>query len=154
MPFVPAIDGCSAPTFLLSVRELATGFARVGSPDGLAPERVDACRRMTTAVAEHPALIAGEYKRLCTDLARATGGRLFPKIGAEGLYGVAHVGRGEAFAIKLEDGQGRGLHAATVGLLERFGWLDEGELEALERWRPGIERNWAGREVGRLEVVE
>ncbi|MEO0650201.1 MAG: asparaginase [Planctomycetota bacterium] len=148
------VDGCSAPTFRLSVQELAAGFARVGTPDGLAPERAAACRRMTAAVAAHPALIAGEYKRLCTDLARVTGGRLFPKIGAEGLYCVAHVERGEAFAIKLEDGQARGLHAATVGLLGRFGWLTEDELEALARWRPGIDRNWAGREVGRLEVVQ
>jgi L-asparaginase II len=148
------IDGCSAPTFLLSVAELATGFARMGTPDGLAPERSAACRRMTAAVAAHPGLIAGEHKRLCTALARVTRGRLFPKIGAEGLYCVAHVESGRALACKLDDGQQRGLHAATVGLLERLGWIDEEERAALAAFAPGPLFNWAGLEVGHLEVVE
>lgn len=148
------VDGCSAPTFLLSVRQLATGFARVADPSGLTAERADAARRMTAAVADHPNLIAGDYKRLCTDLARVTHGRLFPKIGAEGMYCVGNTATGEGFAVKLDDGQARGLHAATVGLLERFGWLDADESDALRGWRSRQLTNWAGREVGSVTICE
>ncbi|QDU69244.1 asparaginase [Engelhardtia mirabilis] len=148
-----ATDGCSAPTYHLSLRELATGFARVANPDGLAPERAAACRRMTAAVAAHPELIAGHHKRLCSDLARVTGGRLFPKIGAEGVYCIGEVGADRGLALKLDDGQARGLHALVLGLLERLGWLSTAELEALEAWRPGVLTNWAGLRVGHVEVV-
>lgn len=148
-----AIDGCSAPTYHLSLRELATGFARVANPDGLCAEREAACRRMTAAVAAHPELIAGRHKRLCTDLARVTGGRLFPKIGAEGVYCIGHVGDDRGLALKLDDGQARGLHPMVVGLLDRLGWLSPAELEELGAWRPGILRNWAGLDVGRVEVL-
>lgn len=148
-----ATDGCSAPTWHLSLRELATGFARIANPDGLAPERAAACRRLTAAVAAHPALIAGHHRRLCTDLARVSGGRLFPKIGAEGVYCIGVVGADRGLALKLDDGQARGLYALVLGLLEHLGWLAPGELEALDAWRPGPLTNWAGRAVGRVEVA-
>ena len=150
VPF--AIDGCSAPTWRLSVRELATAFARVGTPEGLGADRAAACRRMTAAAAAHPTLIAGRHKRLCTALVEASGGALFPKIGAEGVYAIARVGSGEALALKMDDGGGRGLHAAVLGLLGELGWLGEQALaELAQRFGPPT-RNWAGLEVANWRV--
>ena len=70
---VPAVDGCSAPTYRMPLTALATAIARVANPDGLSTQRAAACRRMTAAVGAWPELVAGTRKRLCTDLARATG---------------------------------------------------------------------------------
>ena len=148
-----AVDGCSAPTFRLPLTGLATGFARLATPDGLAPERRAACERMLTAVKRHPDLIAGSSKRICTDIARASDGRLFPKVGAEAVYAVGVAGGDRALAVKVDDGGLRALHAVVVSLLERFGFADADMLAKLDPWRGTPIKNWAGTEVGRLEVL-
>lgn len=148
-----AIDGCSAPTWRLPLTGLATAFARVANPEGLSTERRAACRWMQRAVAAHPGLIAGEHKRLCTDLARVTEGRLFPKIGAEGVYGIGVRGADRGLAIKMDDGVARGLHALVLALLERFDFATRAELDALRTWRGDPIESWAGQEVGSLEVL-
>jgi L-asparaginase II len=148
-----AIDGCSAPTFCLPLRRLATGIARVATPDGLAEPRRAACRRLTAAVAAFPELIAGNDKRLCTDLARVTGGRLFPKLGGEAVYVVGMCGADRGLALKVDDGNLRGMNATVVALLERFGFLRADEVAALDKWRHPVLKNWAGLDVGHIEVV-
>ncbi|MEE8466916.1 MAG: asparaginase [Planctomycetota bacterium] len=149
-----AIDGCSAPTFRMPLRSLATAFARVASPDGLEPGRRDACLSMLCAVAAHPAMVAGEHKRLCTALVRASGGRLFPKIGAEAIYVVGHRDADRALAVKIDDGGLRGLQAVVLTLLERLGWLDAQALPALEAFRGRVLLNRVGRQVGHIEVLD
>ena len=149
-----AIDGCSAPTWRLTLTEIATAFARVTSPAGLAPERRAACERIVSAVAAHPVHLAGSRGRLCTALVRASGGALFPKVGAEAVYAVGAVGRSRALAVKIDDGGSRALHAVVLRLLARFGLLDERAAGELTSWSDPELVNWAGREVGRIEVVD
>ncbi len=148
-----AIDGCSAPTFRMPLRSLATAFARVSNPDGLEPGRRQACLDMLSSVAAHPAMVAGEHKRLCTALVRASQGRLFPKIGAEGIYAVGLRGGDRALSVKIDDGGLRGLHAVVLSLLERLGWLDAEALSTLEPYRGRVLKNRMGREVGRIDVL-
>ncbi len=147
-----AIDGCSAPTFRVPLPNLATGLARLATPDRLDAERAACCRRLTEAARAHPHLIAGSHGRLCTALSRATGGRLFPKIGAEGVYVIGACGADRGLAVKMEDGGKRGLHALVMALVERLGWADEDALEQLHEWRDPTLTNHRGLEVGRLEV--
>ncbi len=147
-----AIDGCSAPTFHMPLTGLAALFARVANPRELGGVRRAAAERIVAAVRTHPTLLAGSQKRLCTDLVRVTGGRLFPKIGAEAVYAVGVPERGLGLAIKMDDGAPRGLSAVVVALLERLGLLTPDEVRALAAWRSPVLRNWAGLEVGRLEV--
>ena len=148
-----ATDGCSAPTFRLGLDKLATGIARVAEPSGLAPERAAACRAMTDAVAAHPVLVAGTHKRLCTALAAVTGGRLFPKLGAEAVYVVGERDGDRALALKIDDGSIPAMNHVVVGLLARLGMLRPTELEALDAWTDRRLFNDAGREVGRVEVT-
>ena len=148
-----ATDGCSAPTFRLPLDRMATAFARVANPEGLEADRARACERIQAAVARYPELIAGRYKRICTDLVRVSGGRLFAKVGAEGVYVIGVREAGVGLAVKLSDGQGRGLFPLVVDLCERFGWLEGAALDELDRWRAGDLTNWAGRTVGRTEVL-
>lgn len=147
------IDGCSAPTFRMPLASLATAIARVANPAGLAPARRAACERMQRAVASHPHLIAGRQGRLCTDLVRASAGRLFPKIGAEAVYVIGAVGRDRALAVKVDDGNDRGYQALVIDLCRRLGWLEGDSLRALSGWAAGDLRSWAGERVGHVEVV-
>jgi L-asparaginase II len=148
-----AIDGCSAPTFRMPLCALATAFARVTNPDGLPPLRKTACERMTAAVAQYPHLIAGHHQRICTDIARITKGRLFPKIGGEAVYAIGVRGSDKALAIKIDDGGTRALNALIVGLLGRFGFARPAECEALSSWEEKRLKNWAGLEIGRTLLV-
>lgn len=148
-----AVDGCSAPTFRLPLRGLATAFARVSNPAALAAKRRAACEQMLRAVAAHPVLIAGSRDRICTDIARATGGRIFPKIGGDAVYAIGVRGGDRGLAVKIDDGSNRGLHPVVVALLRRFRLATETELAALAAWEQRSLRNWAGLEVGRTEVL-
>lgn len=150
---VPAIDGCSAPTYRLPLDGLATAFARLATPDRLPRERAAFCRRLTGAAAAHPVLIAGSQGRICTDLLRESGGRLFPKVGAEAVYAVGLRDGDQGLAVKIDDGAYRGMHAVVLALLERFGWLDARELERLGAWRAGKLTNRAGLTVGHVDTT-
>jgi len=151
---LPGIDGCSAPTYRVPLRGLATAFARIATPDGLEPGRAEYFRRMTAAARANPVLIAGSHRRIDTDILRATEGRLFAKIGAEAIYAIGVCGGDRGLALKVDDGGLRGLHAFVMGLVDRLGLLvSDDEREALARWNDPVLRNHAGLEVGRVEPV-
>ncbi len=147
-----AVDGCSAPTFRMPLRAVAAAFARYTTPDGLAPERRAAAERVVESVRRHPVLLAGRSKRLCTALVEASGGALFPKIGAEAVYTIGVPGRDLGLAVKVDDGGLRGLHAVVVGLLRRFDLIDDSAARSLERYAQRTLRNWDGVEIGRVTL--
>lgn len=147
-----AIDGCSAPTYRTPLTALARAFARYTNPEGLPAERRRACERVVGAVRRNPVLLAGRQRRLCTALVQATEGALFPKIGAEAVYAIGVPGRDLGLAVKVDDGGLRGLHAVVVALLRRFDLITPSAAAALEAYAQRTLRNWAGQDVGRVEV--
>lgn len=146
------LDGCSAPTFHIPLSALAVGLARMTNPDALAPERAAACRRLTAAARAHPDLIAGTHERFCTDLLRATDGRVFGKIGAEGVYALGVMGADCGFSGKVDDGNARGLYPLIIDLLIGRDLMSPGEADALAYWGDTTRRNWDGLEVGHIEI--
>ena len=151
-----AIDGCSAPTFRIPLQAQATGIARVANPEaaGLDGIRHDACRRFTDAAAQFPELVAGSTNRICSDLLKVSEGRLFAKIGAEGVYLVGVVGADRGLAIKIDDGNDRAFTPMLARLLQRFDLISDAEVTALGRWASDVITNWDGLEVGRVESTE
>jgi L-asparaginase II len=131
-----ATDGCSAPTFRLPLRAMATGIARIANPEMamLAPSRVAACQRITGAAAAYPELVAGSVGRLCTDLIKVTNGRLFAKSGAAGVYFVGAVGANRGLAIKIDDASEQAREPAVLALLQRFDLLSTHEANQLAAW--------------------
>ena len=150
---VPGIDGCSAPTYRLSLRSLATAFARLTNPEVLAQGRRAIAERLVGIAGRYPERIGASRKNLDTELLRASGGRLFPKIGAEAVHAIGFVGAGRGLALKIDDGGARALPWVVLGLLAGLGLARPEELERLAPWRETRLRNFAGLEVGELEVV-
>ncbi len=146
-------DGCSAPTFALSLRELALGYARLLDPHFGTPEERGAADRVVGAMRAHPQMVAGTG-RLCTALMRAIDRSFIAKIGAEGLYGMAYRvdGRGVGIALKISDGNGeRARTTAAVELLVQIGLLGrEGADRILSAHSLPRVRNARGRVVGRV----
>ena len=143
-----AIDGCGAPTFRLPLASLATAIARLTSPADLAPERQRACRRITAAGAAYPDLVGGIKGRIDSDIMRVTSGRIFAKIGAEGVFVVGAVEGDVGLAIKVDDGNERGFDYYLISLLKALDLVSADEFERLTPWNDSQLRNWDGFVVG------
>jgi L-asparaginase II len=148
-----AVDGCSVPTWAMSLRDLALGFARFGAGQRLSPARAKAAARLREACAAKPWHVAGTG-RFCTELMQAAGMRAFVKTGAEGMFCGALPERGLGFAIKCDDGAGRAAEVIAAALIARFMSLSGAERILLDRFRRPTLRNWNGIVVGELRPAE
>src|SRR5208282_2168622 len=144
-------DGCSVPTWAVSLQNLAHAFAKFGTGQGLAPERARAAARLRAACAQNPWYVAGTG-RFCTEIMQRFGARVFAKTGAEGVYCGALPEQGLGIAVKCDDGAGRAAEAVTAALIARFLPVSEAERAALQRFANPVLRNWNGIEVGALKV--
>jgi L-asparaginase II len=145
------VDGCSAPNYAVPLAALARAFARLASTAddpvyGGAPARL--CAAMTT----HPGMVAGEGRN---DLAYMLAGRgdWVAKVGAEGLQAIGIRSRGLGIAIKVADGAARGLHPATVAVLDQLGLLDDARRAELAGWREPVVRNTRGIVTGTIRSL-
>ncbi|MGL4404168.1 MAG: asparaginase [Notoacmeibacter sp.] len=145
-------DGCSIPTYAIPLDALALGFATAASGLGLSPIRAKAAKRLMDACMAEPFYMAGT-KRFCTDIMAAAPGRVFAKIGAEGVYCAAIPELGLGIALKIDDGAFRAAElmvAATIAHLAR----DLPEVaEPVGKMARKADRNWNKIGVGEQRVV-
>ncbi|MFZ4504846.1 MAG: asparaginase [Microbacteriaceae bacterium] len=118
----PAVDGCGAPLFGMSLRALGTGLARMS--DGTDADAT----KLITAIRENPWALDGPG-RDNTRVIEETG--TIAKIGAEGVLLAARDG--VAVVIKCLDGSQRPNTAVAVTLLERHGVIDAAARDTLIR---------------------
>jgi len=143
------VDGCSIPTFAIPLRNIAQGFAKFGSGQGLGPVRAKAAARLRKAVAAEPFFVAGS-DRFDTVVMEALRERAFIKTGAEGVYCAALPEVGLGIALKIEDGAGRAAETVMAALLARFLRLSEAEAAIVVPRTDFQMKNWNGIEVGRM----
>lgn len=144
-----AVDGCGIPTYAIPLRALATGFARFGSGEHLAPSRARAASRLRLAVAADPFMVAGSG-RFDTRVMQRLGSRVFTKTGAEGIHAAALPELGLGIAVKCRDGAGRAAEVAVAALIARYLKLTEAEMHPLQDLlRPKL-TNWSGQEIGEI----
>ncbi len=140
------LDGCSAPTYFLTLTEMARLVQRLaaGNDPLLAPQ--------FDAMVQHPFLVAGT-ERFDTDFTSVLAGRAVSKEGDEGLQTVAiraKDGGGYGLALKVLDGHRRPKAQVAPTILRQARLLDVGDLEHLAaHYRPTY-RNRADRDVGIL----
>jgi len=148
---VAGIDGCSAPNYAVPLASLAAAFARLASAEvdaeyGVAP------RALANAMTAHPEMVSGEHR---SDLALMQAGRgdWVTKIGAEGVQAIGIRSHGLGIAIKVADGQKRGLYPAIVATLEQLGVVDAAARHVLEPWSRRTVRNYRGTATGEIRPV-
>lgn len=148
-----ATDGCSIPTFGIPLQQLALGFARVATGQGLSDEHARAAQRLRRAVAAQPFMVAGSG-RFDTRVMAHFGERVFCKVGAEGVYCAALPALGLGLALKMDDGNtARAAEVLMAEWLARWVARDDADHAALAPWRPAELRNWNGLAVGRLQAA-
>lgn len=141
-----ATDGCGVPCFALPLRQMALSFATFAAA-------VRAGERSPTVVFEamtaHPEMVAGEG-RICTELMRQAGGRLFAKVGAESVYCVGVPGAELGIALKVEDGAARAVAPAILGVLRELDLISEDDYGALHHHAYPELLNTRGEPVGQI----
>jgi L-asparaginase II len=145
------IDGCSAPNYAMPLSRLAYGYARLASGAQDA-EFGNSFAQLAAAMTAHPEMVSGTGRN---DLAFMQAGRgdWVSKVGADGVQVVGSKSRGEAFAIKIIDGNKAALFAASVEVLEQLGWMDAAQRDALRPWRAQALVNARGLQVGERRPV-
>ena len=145
---VSGIDGCSAPNYAIPLASLATAFARLAASDVHA-EYGRAPKALADAMTALPEMVSGEHR---SDLAlmRAGRGDWVTKIGAEGVQAIGIRSQGLGIAIKVSDGQKRGLYPAIVAALDALGLVDRPARQVLAPWAARTVRNYRGIETGEV----
>ena len=144
-----AVDGCSAPTFVLPLTALGVGIARIANPTSLDGDDHTTAVALSEAAAAHPDLVAGdEPMRFDTAVMQITGGRIFAKGGADGVRTLGVRGADIAFVGKVDDGNDRGLNPVAVGVLHALGHISDDEVAALGEFVDPAIRNAAGLVAG------
>ena len=111
-PAGPAVDGCGAPLWAVSLTGLARAFGRVaiaGDP---------AERRVAESIRNHPEYVSGT-RRDELALHRGLPG-IIAKAGAESVYALG-LPDGRGVALKIDDGGARGRAVAMAGVLQCLG---------------------------------
>lgn len=142
-------DGCSIPTWAISLGGLAVGMARLADTADLTDARAAAAHRIRRAWGGEPFHVAGTG-RVETAVMQATGGRVLVKGGAEGVSCICLPEMGLGAALKIEDGANRAADRALIALLDHMGALDDADPEPLKPWRERIIANRRGFQVGAI----
>ncbi|KAB2336621.1 asparaginase [Cytobacillus depressus] len=124
------IDGCGVPVHGLPLHKIALGYANMVNPEKLSKTRQDAVNRITNAMTAAPEMVGGT-DRFCSDFMKVGKGRFIGKAGAEGVYCIGDKETGLGIAIKVEDGNGRGINPVAVEVLNQLGLLDASQVEEL-----------------------
>lgn len=142
-------DGCSIPTYAVPLRSFAVGFARMATGNTLGPERAKAAKRLVEACMAEPFLVAGT-DRIDTKLMQAAPGRIFVKVGAEGVFCAALPELGLGIALKCDDGAERAAGVMIAAVLAKLLQADaELAVKLVEFANPPVESRLGAR-VGLL----
>lgn len=113
-------DGCAAPIWAMPLHRLALGFARFADPDTLPTEYQKAAGRLFKAAVHQPYYVAGTG-RYCTRVMTELKGRVFLKVGAEGVY-IASIPEWRlGIALKMDSGSAQAAEVALSDILHRLG---------------------------------
>lgn len=152
-----AVDGCSAPTYFLSMKSMARSYVRlVAPPESFPIELKQACATVTSSMMSFPTLVGGT-KRLDTLLMESSvKGSFISKIGAEGawLCGIVPCERwpdGLGIALKIADGDDRRARPViAIELLKALGMIPQSALGNLS---PAPVKTRFGQSVGEIRCA-
>ncbi len=151
-PAGPAIDGCSAPNFAVTIKGLATAMARYARPEAaFSGVRAAAMGRLVAAMKAHPVLI-GYGASWATRFTAITRGGTATKSGADGGFAAILPELGLGVAVKIDDGGDKAAAAVMAALLARLGVLDPSDPAFKESAEAPVV-NARGVVCGQLRVV-
>ncbi|WP_342513117.1 asparaginase [Sporosarcina sp. FSL K6-1522] len=146
------VDGCGVPVHGIPLKNLAMSFAKMANPVAFPEKRKNAIERVTAAMMAEPEMVGGT-DRFCSDFMRIEDGRMFGKVGAEGVYCVGDKETGLGIAIKIEDGNSRATSPAVVEVLKQLNLLNEEQQERLQAYHQPELKNARQEVIGQLRPI-
>lgn len=98
---IMGLDGCGVPVHAMPLYNFAYGFAKLSRPEK-SEKYGEYFKRITTSIAQNPFMLGGT-DCLCTDLPKATNGRIIGKRGAGGYWAAVDLESGLGFAMKVNE---------------------------------------------------
>jgi len=114
-PLYTGIDGCSLPTFYMSLENMAQIFLALINDPTYKP--------IINAMNAYPNLVGGE-KQIDSMIMSSAPNKFIAKGGAEGLMMIANLELQEILVIKIVDGSNRAKAFITSKLLQELDWLN------------------------------
>lgn len=143
-----AIDGCSIPTYYISLNSLALSMARFAAPSGSLDKYQSATKKILSAIVQNPYYLGGT-DRYCTRMTEALNGKGFVKTGAEGVMFACLPELKTGVAMKVADGATRAAELGMSYILNRIGALSNSDYAEFSK----IEiKNWNQILTGHIEV--
>ncbi len=151
---ITGIDGCSAPTFAMPVKNMAIAFKNLCNPNSnITKVQYKASQVILESIKKHPEMLAGT-NRYCTDLIKVTEGRIIGKTGADGIYSLVIPSEGIGITVKIDDGKMGPQYQVVQEILKINGWVSQKEYNKLEEYRKIELRNFSGKVVGESFPVD
>ncbi len=149
-----SVDGCSAPTPVMSLRAIALMFARFADPSGV-PALAPGLAATYSAMRAHPELVGGRGV-IDTRLMRSLEG-IAAKRGADGGYAIAVPATSDhpalGIALKVESGDELARAPAVLAVLEQLELMTPAARFALRDLARPERRNHRGLVVGAWEAT-
>lgn len=143
-------DGCSAPNYPLPLRNLALGFKKLANQNGDDSRTAKALVRIREAMSEFPLLFSGE-NRFDYNLMRSFPWNVVCKGGAEALQAIGFSEQKIGIAVKVHDGNARGLGVICFEVLKQLGIVQNmDDFPHLKRYDMPEVKNNAGLVTGHV----
>lgn len=123
-------DGCSLPNFCLPLRNMAKAYACIVTRTAASPVRREAYQTIYDAMSQFPLMVSGN-KRCDLAVTEACKGDVILKVGGEAVETIGVVSKGIGIAIKVIDGNTRGLFPAICEVLRQLEVIDDATFKSL-----------------------
>ncbi len=145
------IDGCGVPVFGMPIYNMALSYAKMADITSFEGARGVAVCKIIDSMTTYPEMVSGTGG-FCSELMKATKGRIFGKLGADGVYCLGIRDKGIGLALKVEDGSAKALSCVVIEALKQLHELSDIELKALESFYIKENINTQGRKVGEMKT--
>jgi L-asparaginase II len=146
-----SIEGCSAPTFAMPVKNMAMGFSKLVTFRSKDKITSQALQVVADSMWKYPEMVSGR-KRLDYELAVASKGNILSKGGAEGLHCSAILNKGWGVAVKIMDGSQRAVAPASIEVYRQRSILKQSQLKNLGNFVSPPVFNHQRKKVGFLKT--
>ena len=143
------IDGCSAPQYALSLKNLSTALLNLLNSYNSKFKYKSEVNLLIKNILINPYMIGGTNK-FDSQLINISNKKIFCKGGAEGVFLFAHITKKIVGVIKTTDGNERALPSAVSKIMTKLNILSQDEKNKLSLWRRSPIYNHAKNITGKI----
>ena len=146
-----AIDGCSLPQYALPLENLALAMLKISFFYKLRFDLSLALNKLIYCIFHNPFYIGGS-NRIDSQIIKITKGRIFCKVGAEGVIMFSDMEKNIGGILKVEDGNQRVLPIAIIEILKKIKSISFDEYDIIRKLQPTIIKNYSNKKVGSIKI--